>query len=137
MTTATKPKFRIEDVIEHKGTRSKYRIKEFTLETAILKNLDPKARFQNRRLVFADLNNKFRLMDNKVDTNLLGQINRIEAAVKFMREDITYIKERLSILHGDAKRSLEFMHKKVDEHGRTIEDLTDLLREELGVGTSE
>ena len=135
MTIATiKPNYKIEDVIEHKGTGTRYRIKEFTIETAILKNTDPTARMQNRRVVFSDLNSRFRAVTSGTDINLLGQINRIEAAVKFMREDITFIRDSLRTLHGDAKRSLAFIHQKVDDHGSLLEGLTDTLRSELGVG---
>jgi len=31
--------FKVEDIISHKSSGTQYRIKEFTLETAILKNI--------------------------------------------------------------------------------------------------
>lgn len=133
--TAIKPKFQIEDVIEHKSTGSQYKIKEFTLETAKLKNLDPKARLQNRQIMFRDLNSRYtRVNGTPTDPNLIGQINRIATAVKFMREDVTKMKADISTMCGNNERSLEHAHNRIGEMSQSVDNLTDLLRDGLGVG---
>jgi hypothetical protein len=130
----TKINFKVEDIISHKSTGTQYRIKEFGLETVSLKNVDPNGRFQNRKITKEALQSGYKVSTtNTLNPDILDRVTRIEAAVKFMREDITAIKDMVSTMHGNLKRTSESLHGKVHSIDSNVELLLDTLNEELGV----